>query len=288
MEEKIDYVICNTRYYQTSILGAKISKKKKVPLLFIDHSSNHMRIGNKFLDKCGAIYEDYLTRKIMKYNPEFYGVSEKSNQWLKYYGIDARGVFYNSIDDQLYDKYYEEKKDDGTVIISYIGRIIPEKGIINLLNAFETVNKSHHNIRLFVAGDGNLLEEVKRDYDNENIVFMGKIDYEDVMDLCVKTDIFVHPSMYSEGLPTSILEAGIMKTAIIATDRGGTCEVITNEKYGLIVEENTQDLVEKLNNLLDNPDKMESLKQNIHERIINNFTWKKTANMVMEELKKYE
>ena len=287
LKEKIDFIICNTRYYQTSILGAKISKKKNAKLIFLDHSSNHVTIGDKILDKLGAIYEDHLTRKIKKYNPKFYGVSKKCNEWLKYYKIDAQGVFYNSIDDAVYKQYYKKRKENKKLKISYIGRIIPEKGVINLLDAFEEINKKHKNIELTIAGDGPILSELKEKYKNKNINFLGKLGYEEVMKLCVETDIFVHPSMYPEGLPTSILEAGIMKTAIIATDRGGTCEVINDPKYGLIVKENKEDLIEKLNYLIDNPNKIDELKENIHERIINNFTWKQTAKTVEKELEKY-
>lgn len=287
LKEKIDFIICNTRYYQTSILGAKISKKKNAKLIFLDHSSNHVTIGNKVLDKFGAIYEDYLTNKIKKYNPKFYGVSKRCNEWLKYYKIEASGVFYNSIDDAVYKVYYKNRKENKKIKISYIGRIIPEKGVVNLLDAFLEVNKKHKNIELIIAGDGPILSELKEKYKNKNIKFLGKLGYEDVMKLCVDTDIFVHPSMYPEGLPTSILEAGIMKTAIIATDRGGTCEVINDPKYGLIVEENKEDLVEKMNYLINNPKKIKELKENIHERVINNFTWKQTAKTVEKELEKY-
>ena len=256
-------------------------------MIFLDHSSNHVTIGDKILDKLGAIYEDHLTRKIKKYNPKFYGVSKKCNEWLKYYKIDAQGVFYNSIDDAVYKQYYKKRKENKKLKISYIGRIIPEKGVINLLDAFEEINKKHKNIELTIAGDGPILSELKEKYKNKNINFLGKLGYEEVMKLCVETDIFVHPSMYPEGLPTSILEAGIMKTAIIATDRGGTCEVINDPKYGLIVKENKEDLIEKLNYLIDNPNKIDELKENIHERIINNFTWKQTAKTVEKELEKY-
>lgn len=287
LKEKIDFIICNTRYYQTSILGAKVSKKKNAKLIFLDHSSNHVTIGNKILDKLGSIYEDHLTRKIKKYNPKFYGVSKKCNEWLKYYKIEAQGVFYNSIDDAVYKQYYKKRKENKKLKISYIGRIIPEKGVINLLDAFEEINKKHKDIELTIAGDGPILSELKEKYKNKNINFLGKLGYEEVMKLCVETDIFVHPSMYPEGLPTSILEAGIMKTAIIATDRGGTCEVINNPKYGLIVKENKDDLIEKLNYLIENPNKIDELKENIHERIINNFTWKQTAKTVEKELEKY-
>ena len=288
LDEKIDYIICNTRYYQTSLLGAKVSKIKNSKLIFLDHSSNHVTVGNKILDKLGGIYEDHLTKKIKKYHPKFYGVSKKCNEWLKYYDIEASGVFYNSIDDSVFDQYYKEKKNSKKIIISYIGRIIPEKGVINLLEAFTRISKKHKNIELVIAGDGPILNDLKEKYQRKNITFKGKIGYEDVMKLCVETDIFVHPSMYPEGLPTSILEAGIMKTAIIATDRGGTCEVINDKKYGLIVEENIEDLVEKLNYLLENKKEINILKNNIHERIINNFTWKQTAKIVEKELEKNE
>lgn len=282
---EIDHIICNTRYYQTSLIGAEIAKNKKTDLLIIDHSSNYVTIGNKFLDKLGSFYEDYLTKKIKSYNPRFYGVSKKCNEWLKHFEINASGVFYNSIDKKVYDNFYSEKEDKKT-IISYIGRIIPEKGIVNLLDVYEDLKEKYDNIELIVAGDGSILEKLKKNYKNVN--FLGKIDYKEVMKLCAKTDIFVHPSMYPEGLPTSILEAGIMKTAVIATDRGGTKEIINNNKIGLIIEENKSDLKNKLIYLIENPDKVAELKENIHNRIIKNFTWEQTAKSVKEELEKYE
>lgn len=286
---KIDAIICNTRYYQTSILGAKISKNKKCPLFFIDHSSNHVTVGNKIIDKFGAIYEHYLTNKIKKYNAKFYGVSKRCNEWIKHFNIEASGVFYNSIDDTVYEKYHQEKNTQkNKIVISYIGRIIPEKGIINLLEAYKKVSKSRKNIELHIAGDGPILDELKRKYKMKSITFLGKLGYDDVMKLCDKSDIFVHPSMYPEGLPTSILEAGIMKTAVIATDRGGTKEVINDDKIGIIVEENTEDLVSKLEYLLENPKLIEAYKKNIHNRIVKNFTWKETAKNVIKELQKNE
>lgn len=285
--EEITTIICNTRFYQTSLLGARVSKFKNCPLIFIDHSSNHVSVGNKLIDKMGAVYEHYLTNKIKKYNPKFYGVSKKCNEWLKHFDIESSGVFYNSIDEEVFEKYYK-KSDNNDIIISYIGRIIPEKGIYILLDAFCSISEKYDNIKLYIAGEGPILESLNKKYNYDNINFLGKIDYDDVMKLCAETDIFVHPSMYPEGLPTSILEAGIMKSAVIATDRGGTCEVIISDNIGLIVEEKVDDLIEKIKYLLDNPKKIDELKNNIHKRIIENFTWQQTAKVVMKEIEKYE
>ena len=283
-KEKIDYIICNTRYYQTSILGSKVSKDKKCPLYVIDHSSNHISVGNKILDFFGSIYEHHLTKKIKRYNPKFYGVSKRCNKWLKHFDIKASGVFYNAIDDKVYNEFYHEVNNGDTIVLSYIGRIIKEKGVLNLLEAFSELRKKYSNIVLHIAGDGPLLEKIKNEYTDSHIHFLGKLNYEEVMNLCVKTDIFVHPSMYPEGLPTSILEAGVMKCAVVATDRGGTKEVINNSNVGLIVKENVEDLVKKLDFLLSNYDEMNKLKENIHNRIIHNFTWKQTAKAIEKEL----
>ena len=283
-KEKLDYIICNTRYYQTSILGSKVSKDKKCPLYVIDHSSNHISVGNKILDFFGSIYEHHLTKKIKRYNPKFYGVSKRCNKWLKHFDIKASGVFYNAIDDKVYNEFYHEVNNGDTIVLSYIGRIIKEKGVLNLLEAFSELRKKYSNIELHIAGDGSLLEKIKNEYTDSHIHFLGKLNYEEVMKLCVKTDIFVHPSMYPEGLPTSILEAGVMKCAVVATDRGGTKEVINNSNVGLIVKENVEDLVKKLDFLLSNYDEMNKLKENIHNRIIHNFTWNQTAKAIEKEL----
>ncbi len=56
------------------------------------------------------------------------------------------------------------------------------------------------------------------------------------MSLYRRSDVFVYPSMYPEGLPTSILEAALGDCAIIATPRGGTEEVITSPALGWIVD----------------------------------------------------
>lgn len=283
---KFDAIICQTRFYLTSQIGAKLAKEQKIPLLVIEHGSSHFTVNNKILDFFGAKYEHYLTNRLKKYNPKFYGVSNRCNEWLKHFKIEASGVLYNSVDANVYnlfkDKKYIDLKDK--LIISYIGRIIKEKGVEMLLNVFQQLSNKYKDIELIIAGDGPELEIYKQKYKQKNIHFTGKLNYDEVMSLCNQTDIFVHPSMYPEGLPTSILEAGIMKSAVIATDRGGTIEVINNKEYGLIMEENEASLEEKLNYLLTNRKEIKNLKENLNKRIIENFTWNITAKKVLKEI----
>lgn len=288
-KEKVDYYICNTRFYLTTQIGAKLAHKHNKKLFIIEHGSDHFTVNNKILDFFGAKYEHFLTKKLEKYSPKYYGVSERCNNWLKHFNIKASGVFYNSVDNKTYnnfkDKHYIKNKND-KIIIGFVGRIIKEKGIEVLLNVFNNLSKKYNNIELYVAGNGPLLKELKEKYKSKLIHFEGKLNYEEVMSLYNDIDIFVNPSMYPEGLPTSILEAGIMKSVIVATDRGGTIEVVNDEKYGIIIEENEESLNNALEKLLKDTKEIETKKNNIYERIIKNFTWIETSKKVIKEIKK--
>ncbi len=288
--DNFDSVIINTQLYVISLIGAKFAKKNDIPSCLIEHGTNHISFNNKILDYVIATYEHILTKMIKKNVKDFYGVSKGCNEWLKHFKIDSKGVFYNSIDSSDYDKYknkeYPIKKETTDVIITYASRVIKEKGILNLIDAFKIVNDEYKNIKLVIAGDGPILEDLIFQYkDNQNIIFTKKIEHEEVMSLYNTTDIFAHPSMYPEGLPTSILEAGLMKCAIIATPKGGTVEVIDDNVNGLLVEENVKDLVDKLKMLLQNRDLMNEYKEKIHTKVKNQFSWINTAKTITDSIK---
>jgi len=285
-QENADLVICNTRFQLTTLIGLRYAKRNNLKSLIIEHGSSHFSIGVRSLDFLGGIYEHILTRVIKHYkSTAYYGVSLKCNEWLKHFGIAARGVFYNSIDSSVEvrlppDNPYMDKFQN-KVVITYAGRILKEKGIGLLLGAFQDICNKYENVVLVVAGDGPQLPQLEAKYkQNPRIIFKGKLGYKNLMQLLGRTDIFCHPSMYPEGLPTAILEAGIMKTAVIATDRGGTKEVISDERYGIIVNESEDDLKRALEDLLAHPSQVEELKENLYMRVKQSFIWEVTARKV--------
>ena len=108
-EENCDFYICNTRFYLTSILCGKMAKKYNKKMFVIEHGSSHFTVNNKILDFMGAKYEHFLTNRLKNYNPQFFGVSERCNNWLKHFKIIASGIFYNSVDENVYEKYENSK-----------------------------------------------------------------------------------------------------------------------------------------------------------------------------------
>jgi glycosyltransferase involved in cell wall biosynthesis len=257
--------------------------------MLIEHGTGHFTVNNGFLDYFGKIYEHILTWRIKKYVDRYYGVSEACNTWLKHYGIQANGVFYNAIDSadaRLAKDFYRDKYPKDTLVISYAGRLIKEKGVLNLLEAFTVATKENPKVKmkLLVAGSGPLLEEIKQNYDDPSIELLGRLDFEHMLALYNRTDIFVYPSLYPEGLPTSILEAGLMDCAVIATPRGGTAEVIESGQHGIITDGSTGELSEAITHLAADAKEREALASALKHRVENVFNWKAVAKQVDKEI----
>lgn len=275
---KIDRIIVNTRFHLTSLMGAKYGKKHNIPVYLIEHGSNHLSISNKILDFFGAIYEHVLTWKVKKYVDKYYGVSQDACDWQKHFKINSNGVWYNSIN--RFDEDIDIKKSQKEITILYAGRILKEKGIEDLIIAFNKLNKK--NAKLLIAGDGNFLPYLKNKYNQKNIEFLGKTNFDDLIRIYAKTNIFVHPSHYPEGLPTCILEAGLMKCAVIATPNGGTRYFIDGNN-GVVV--NSQDELEKeLDRLVNNVNLTKKMGEKLHDTVVNNFTWEVTTNKILNDM----
>lgn len=292
-QEEIDCYILNTRFFLTSLIGSRMGKRNSKPVILIEHGTDHFTVNNRILDFLGHIYEHFITWLVKKNVNKFYGVSQKCNEWSRHFGIEASGVFYNSIsiEDECKtgDKYMNKYCGD-EIIITYAGRLIKEKGILNLLEVFRKINKNKlkSKPRLVVAGNGELLDKIKEKYQEKDIDILGKLDFADVMALYKRTDIFVHPSLYPEGLPTSILEAGLMNCAVIATPRGGTEEVITDSARGIIIDGSVRQLKEAMEYLINDSRARIKMAKKLNEHVKECFDWGRAAALVDEEIRKFE
>jgi len=133
------------------------------------------------------------------------------------------------------------------VLFSFVGRLSPEKGIINLIKAFGEICRIPINAKLIVAGDGKLKKEcvelVKALNIKDNVIFIGNTN--DISLVYHISDIFVLPS-YDEASPYALLEAMVHGKAVIATTVGDVPEMITNNVSGLIVQPNIQSISEAM------------------------------------------
>lgn len=131
---------------------------------------------------------------------------------------------------------------DEEMVITYVGRLVKEKGILDLLEAFVKL-ESNVNAKLIIIGkisdserDQSLSSTINSLNSNPRIIFTGSVT--NVEDYLYISDVFVLPS-YREGMPRSIIEGMAMKNAIIATNIRGSREEVDNNKNGFLVNLNS-------------------------------------------------
>lgn len=285
-----DLVIVNTRFYLHSICGVRYAKMHNQKSIMIDHGTSHLSVHNKVLDTIGGCWEHFITRIDYHYCKEYYGVSEASCEWLKHFGINAKGVLYNAIDLEQIEQIKSNKKQDfrekfgiteNAKVIAFTGRLLKEKGIIPLVESVEKICEQRDDVYLFLAGDGDLDEYVK-EHSSNHIIPLGRLSFESIIDMLVDSDIFCLPS-FSEGFSTSVLEAVACGCYVITTERGGSKEMITSRDYGMIIKNNEQKRVyDALLQIVDNDGERRMACERCYDKLKNNYTWDIVSDKVIE------
>lgn len=277
---KIDAIIVNTRFHLTSHVGASYAVKHNIPAYLIEHGSNYVTLDNKFIDFFANRYEDFLTWKIKNKVKGFYGVSKAAGEWLRKLNITYSGVWYNSID--CSQSIPERKKHDGVNFL-YAGRLIKQKGVENILEAFMLLESKYPDIHLVIAGDGPEMQDYQTRFHSDRIQFVGKLNYQQLVQQYVNTDVFLYPPLWPEGLPTSILEAGLIGCAVIGTDQGGIKEIVRDKQNGLIVDTTVESLKDGMELMIKDRDLRQKYAQAMHDTVVNEFSWSVTAKKVAKD-----
>lgn len=279
--EQIDYFVANTRFHLAAILGTKMAKKQGKEALVLEHGTTYLTLNNHVLDFFLKRIERALIGQVKKKSSIFYGVSKEAADWIKVFGIQSKGVLYNAVDSDDLAKYLKEEKKD-KIVLSYSGRLQAKfKGVETLLSAFTKISQEFPNLELVIAGDGPIFEEMKVSYPQENISFLGYVSHDEVMKLNNKSDIFVLLSKI-EGFSTSMIEAALLENVVITTNVGGAHELIPSDEYGFVIENSEEALLTSLHQLLNQPEKIKSIQENVSKRVLENFTWDKTAEAFID------
>lgn len=189
------------------------------------------------------------------------------------------GIIYNGIDtgDFFPDA---NKKDENKFTIVCISRITRRKGIKFLIQAVGNLLKKYKNIKLFIVGDGDECDSLKNLVQTigigSEVTFTGPILHENILEYYQKSNIFVLPSL-NEGMSNTMLEALSCGLPIIATDTGGTKELVQNEKNGFIVKmKDPDDLAEKIEKIMINKN-LEIQMGNESRKLSEKFDWSVVA-----------
>ena len=281
--------LVHTRYFATSLIGVLFSRFTFRQPVLIDHSSAFIDFGPGSWRPVCRCYEWLMTFLVRQSRPRVYGVAQDCNNWLKQLGFKPAGVYYNGIDPQRFQPTPEDVRSrfglDSQKIVLAVGRLIREKGVMELLAGFARFQENFSNWRLVVIGRGELESELREAAKKYSwLSFIGPQGPEVVAAFMQQSSILVNPSNYPEGLPTVLLEAGLSGLAVIATPQGGSKEVILHGDTGLLIQRGESALIaEALARLAADPDLCKTLGHKLQQHVAARFTVAAITNKFIKE-----
>lgn len=173
----------------------------------------------------------------------------------------------------------------GDFVYVFVGRLVKDKGINELVAAFVNLNKPQCKLLLVgpyeVDRDPLLPKTVNIIKTNKNIISVGF--QQDVRGFLAISDVLVLPS-YREGFPNILLQAGAMELPSIVTDINGSNEIITDNINGIIIPvNNVLILQDSMNKLYYDAAFRNKLKSNTRKLISDRFQQKKFLHELLKE-----
>ncbi|WP_419795612.1 glycosyltransferase family 4 protein [Staphylococcus equorum] len=176
-------------------------------------------------------------------------------------------------DNEINEKY--KKQLDNQFVIGYVGRIVKDKGIQELIEAFKTVLKKSYNVKLMVIGSvekGNAIND--EDYlflkNNPNVLLIEHVS--NPVSYYNNMDLFIFPT-HREGFGNVSIEAQALKVPVITTNVTGAIDTVIDEETGFIVEKgNVEAIVNKIEKLINNEQLRRKLGENGRIHVGNKFS----------------
>ena len=229
-----DVIVTNTRYFATTMLGLLSSRILDRPVLHIEHGSRPL-VPTSNTGYLGALLDALSTRAVRRYASHIAGVSAASARFIAG-PVASVTVVPNGVDLARFPSRADAPAvPQQRTSILFAGRLIREKGLRLLLEAV-TMAGLQNRVEVTAAGDGPDREACERYARTAGIrlICLGAVPHAMMPGVYNRSDLFVHPSYYPEGLPTCILEAAAAQVPVIASDAGGTPELI-DETVGWLV-----------------------------------------------------
>lgn len=273
LKKRHDLINTHTRFFITSFVGLIFAKVKRVPLLHKEHGAGHSAQLSKPIDLISRAYDHTLGALILKFAWKLIADSTGVRDFLRHLGVKETAkitVINDGVDAELFCRRETNLRKDlnlgKAVIITFVGRLIPAKGVQDVLSIFPDIKEKYGRVKLLIVGDGYYkqeLEKLVKEEDKDDILFLGQKSSQEVAEILNITDIFVSPS-YSDSSPYSLFEAGNIGIPLVAADTPGIRDLVKDHEDGLLFPPgNIKTLKDKICQLIEDDALREKLGRNV-------------------------
>lgn len=288
------------RYARFSWAGVVAAQRTQRPL-FLEYNGSEVWVGRHW-DHVGSLdlLERY-ERLNLEAAARIFVVSDVERQNLEARGVPAAKIVVNpnGVDVDSFrpgiggvEARRELGIDEAEVVAGFVGTFGPWHGVVQLAEAIKRI-PSTKSVRFLLVGSGSLYGDVERLLQAEaasgRVIFTGAVAHDRVPHLLDACDILVSPHIPLAdgsdffGSPTKVFEYMAMGKGIVASRLGQIGEVLHDEETALLVEPgNVNELAAAIVRLVERRDLRERLGQNSREAAVQNHTWTRNAERVLE------
>jgi len=205
-------------------------------------------------------------------------------------GIDVNRFSTENLDEKLMNEIKGQiSYSTQQTYLLCIGRLVKDKGLVELVNVFTQLQNNNENLKLILVGEyentldplpPNILHEIENHPSIVHINWSNRVEY--FMQLA---HFFVFPS-HREGFPNVLLQAGLMGLPVICSHITGNIDIVTNNETGLIFESgNEQQMFKLLQYALLHPQHMQDMAKKLQEHVWKNYRQENIWQNMLEAYK---
>jgi glycosyltransferase involved in cell wall biosynthesis len=211
------------------------------------------------------------------------------NELQRLFGLpfEKINVIPNGVDLHIYDgieKDYDFRRQyamDNEKIILFVGRLVYEKGIQNLIAAMPKILSNYHDAKLIIAGKGGMIDELRAQVDylglGNKVYFTGYLNSKQVKKMYKCADIAVFPSTY-EPFGIVALEAMLSGNPVVTSDVGGLNEIVDHGVNGMkSYAGNANSIADSILTLLFDQKLCGEIVKNAQAKVKEQYNWQKIA-----------
>ena len=212
------------------------------------------------------------------------------NEVQRLFGLpyDKINVIPNGVNLQLFSNVnvdYDFRRQyamDNEKIILYVGRLVYEKGIQNLIAAMPKILDRYHDSKLIICGRGGMIDELREQVKylgiENKVYFAGYCDSKKMQKMYKCADVAVFPSTY-EPFGIVAIESMLSGTPTIVSDVGGLNEIIEHGVTGMkSYAGNANSIADSVLALLFDPKLCVNISQNAIKKVKENYNWSKITD----------
>ena len=211
-----DLLVSHTRFFLSSTLALACARIVRRPLLHVEHGSDFVQLSGRAPRTAARVYDLVLGRWLLRHADGVIAISQAAADFVKRLAKRDASVVHRGMWTERLDAPSPLDGEvlawaDGRVVVTFAGRLIDGKGVADLVAAFARLDGE--GAVLCVVGDGPRRADIEALAEHsgvaERVRMLGYLSEERAWSAIRSSDIVVNPS-YTEGLPTSVLEAALM------------------------------------------------------------------------------